>query len=51
MIRVALESGRFFRENLFEEYDYPVTTPSGRIVNPPAGRAGDLKENFEVEDG
>ena len=31
-----------------KEYDYPITTPSGRIVNPPSGRAwATSKENFE----
>ncbi|HGH6395060.1 TPA: site-specific DNA-methyltransferase, partial [Neisseria meningitidis] len=31
-----------------ENYDYPITTPSGRIVNPPPSRSWrNSKENFE----
>jgi adenine-specific DNA-methyltransferase len=31
-----------------EKYDYPITTPSGRIVNPPTGRCWRIgKEGFE----
>lgn len=31
-----------------KSYDYPITTPSGRIVNPPKGRSWSTsKENFE----
>ncbi len=31
-----------------EEYDYPITLPSGRIVNPPKGRSWSTsKENFK----
>ena len=28
-----------------EEYDYPITTPSGRVVEPPAGRCWSLSRN------
>ncbi len=31
-----------------QEYDYPITLPSGRIVNPPQGRSWNTsKDNFE----
>lgn len=31
-----------------KDYDYPITTPSGRIVNPPSGRCWRTsKENFQ----
>jgi adenine-specific DNA-methyltransferase len=31
-----------------KEYDYPITTPSGRVVNPPRGRAwATSRENFK----
>ncbi|MEK7655614.1 MAG: site-specific DNA-methyltransferase [Patescibacteria group bacterium] len=46
--RGSWKAADFSVKTYSKEYDYPVTTPSGRIVNPPAGRAwATSKENFE----
>jgi adenine-specific DNA-methyltransferase len=42
------KSSDFLVKTYSKEYDYPVTTPSGRVVNPPAGRCWRTsKQNFE----
>ena len=51
--RGAWMSGDLSVKTYSEKYDYPITTPSGRVVEPPAGRCWMLnKEKFEelVED-
>ncbi len=41
------KSGDFSVKTYSKEYDYAITTPSGRIVNPPNGRSwGTSKERF-----
>lgn len=37
-IRGAWKSSDFSVKTYSKDYDYPITTPSGRIVNPPQGR-------------
>ncbi|MGH0601015.1 DNA methyltransferase [Bacillus mycoides] len=42
------KSGDFLVKTYSAEYDYPITTPSGRIVNPPKGRCWRTsKQRFE----
>jgi adenine-specific DNA-methyltransferase len=42
------KSSDFSVKTYSESYDYPITTPSGRIVNPPASRCWRTsKENFK----
>lgn len=42
------KSGDFLVKTYSAEYDYPITTPSGRIVNPPNGRCWRTsKQRFE----
>ncbi len=38
------KSGDLSVKRYTKEYDYPITTPSGRIVNPPKGRCWRVKE-------
>lgn len=47
-IRGAWKSSDFSVKTYSKDYDYPITTPSGRIVNPPQGRCWRTsKENFQ----
>ncbi len=42
------KSSDFSVKTYSKEYDYPITLPSGRVVNPPRGRSWSTsKENFE----
>ncbi len=47
-IRGPWKSGDLSVRTYTAEYDYPITTPSGRIVNPPKGRCWSFpKESFK----
>lgn len=51
--RGVWKAADFSVKSYSESYDYPITTPSGRVVNPPRGRCWcTSRENFEklVED-
>ncbi len=42
------KSSDFLVKTYSKEYDYPITTPSGRVVNPPPGRCWRTsKQNFQ----
>ncbi|MEM0541238.1 site-specific DNA-methyltransferase [Flavobacterium sp. j3] len=47
-IRGVWKSSDFSVKTYSKDYDYPITTPSGRIVNPPQGRCWRTsKDNFQ----